>query len=398
METAPTRPRPHAHVRHDIQGLRALAVVAVILNHLIGFPVGGFVGVDVFFVISGFVITAMLLREHEKTGRVSFADFYRRRVRRIIPAAALVLVVTTAAAGLLYLPSRAAGIAVDSLWALFFSANWRFAATGTDYWSDDGFLSPVQHYWSLGVEEQYYAAWPVLLVAVFAFAAARRWTARRKQVALAAALAVLVVASFGWAMWETGARPTWAYFSTFSRAWELGIGALIAIAAPLLGRIPGALRPILGWAGLGGIAASLVVVSEGVAFPAPWAALPVLATALVVAAGTGGRQRYLWPLTNPVARYLGDISYSLYLWHFPVIILLAAVLPRDGVYYALVPIVVLILAAGSYAFVEDPLRRSRWLDPRPGTGTGPRIARVAAAGALVLAVVAALAVPAVLLV
>ena len=152
----PAKHTPKPRFRPDIQGLRAVAVLAVVANHLFGFPAGGFIGVDVFFVISGFLITGQLFREHHKQGRISFADFYRRRVRRIFPISTVVIIVTVAASFVIYLTARAQTVAVDGIWALFFAGNWHFAFLGTDYWANTGSISPLQHYWSLAVEEQFY--------------------------------------------------------------------------------------------------------------------------------------------------------------------------------------------------------------------------------------------------
>jgi peptidoglycan/LPS O-acetylase OafA/YrhL len=364
-DRAPAAREGHA-VRRDVQGLRALAVISVIVDHLFDWPPGGFVGVDVFFVISGFVITAMLLREQVQYGRISFVDFYRRRVRRIVPVATLVLGVTAIAANLVYLPTWARSIEVDAAWAALFGANWHLATVGTDYWADDGLVSPLQHYWSLSVEEQFYFVWPALIAAAFLFAGLMRLQGRKPTVVVGGVMTVLIAASFVWAMWETSANPTGAYFSTFSRAWELGLGALIAICAPLLARIPSTWRPIVAWVGLAGIVASIFVVDEAREFPAPWALLPVLATGLVIAAGTGGSQRALSPLTNPVSQWLGNLSFSLYLWHFPAIILLATVIPEGVSYYAVVVATVFGLSALSYYLLENPIRRSSWLEPSDG--------------------------------
>lgn len=351
--------------RRDIQGLRALAVLAVIADHMFGYPAGGFVGVDIFFVISGFIITGLLLREHEKTGRISFGDFYRRRVRRIMPVALVVLAATLAVSSYLFVGERARSVLWDGLWASVFGANWRYAATGTDYMQADGPVSPLQHYWSLSVEEQFYLVWPVLLVLVLGFAAKRfRWSYKTAKRSLSGMLAVIILGSLSFAYWETATAPTVAYFSTFSRTWELGVGAFIAVITPLLAKLPDLARPMIQWVGLIGIGVSLFVVTPQTPFPAPGALLPVLATALVIGGGVGG-QRFMTPLTNRVSGYIGDISYSLYLWHFPTIILVEAALPDLGIVeYLCVTTTILLLSVASYHFIEDPLRHSQWLEPR----------------------------------
>lgn len=353
--------------RRDIQGLRALAVVAVILDHLAHWPNGGFVGVDVFFVISGFLITGLLLREHDKTGTISFVGFYRNRIRRIIPASVLVLAVTVTASFFLLNFGRAQQTLWDGVWALLFSANWHFASIGTDYFQASGPVSPLQHYWSLAVEEQFYFVWPWLMLLIFVLGGrAAKWDTHVAHRAVGFAMALIVVASFAWSMAETVNSPTGAYFSTFSRTWELGIGALIAVFAGAMRHIPNVLRPVLGWIGLAGIIYSMFVISSAVAFPAPWAALPVLATALVIAAGTGGAQRFVWPLTNPVSRYIGDVSYSLYLWHFPVVILLGSLMQGGSIaYIALALLLTGTLSVAAYHGVENRIRKSLWLDHSP---------------------------------
>jgi len=342
--------------RLDVQGLRAIAVLAVVANHMTGYPAGGFVGVDIFFVISGFVITLGLLREHETTGRLSFRDFYMRRIARILPAGILAILVTVTLGYFAFFTERANGILQDGLWAMLFSANWRFALTGTDYWAEDAPISPLQHYWSLGVEEQYYFVWPLVLVLVLGFAVKAGASVAARRVTLAAVLAVIVGASFVWALTETRDNAAWAYFSTPSRVWELGVGALLAVLNPLFKRLGYVSASILGWVGVAGITASLAIIAKSFTFPAPWAALPVISTALVIVAGAGGEIARFRFLTNKVSAYIGNASYSLYLWHFPVIILLGSVWPSDDVLVVWPVMLVLtaFLAWVSYEYVEKP--------------------------------------------
>ncbi|MDR6414910.1 acyltransferase family protein [Pseudarthrobacter sulfonivorans] len=348
--------------RPDIQGLRALAVLAVVFDHLAKWPSGGFVGVDIFFVISGFLITGLLIREWEKSGVISFTGFYKRRIKRILPASILVLLATIAATFMLFTTSRALGVLWDGVWGTLFVANWRFAAVGTDYFQLDGPVSPLQHFWSLAVEEQFYFVWPwVMLLALVLVSKAKN---PRVSPRVATAILILVVsaASLAWAISETSTSPTLAYFSTLSRTWELGIGALTALAAPFIARIPAWLTPLLSWSGLVGIIASLFVVDATSGFPAPGALLPVLSTGLVIAAGCGGHPHYLAPLTNRVSQYLGDISFSLYLWHFPIIVLGGALIKEPTLTtHAMTLAAVILMSVFAYHLVENPIRRSHWL-------------------------------------
>lgn len=364
MTGAPTR----RVQRRDIQGLRMIAVLIVIANHATGWPVGGFVGVDVFFVISGFLITGLLVREHRRTGRISFVDFYRRRIKRLMPAALLVLAVTVVAGAFLLPQGRAVSAAIDAIFAALFTVNWRLAAVGTDYFEAGQSPSPLQHYWSLSVEEQFYVVWPIIMVLVL-WAASRIARGRGRDGFLLLTATALTAASLAWALHETTAAPDIAYFSTLSRAWELGIGAILAIVVETTRvRIPGGLAPWAGLAGTLGILASCFLVQPQPGFPAPTGLLPVVSTALVIWAGVeGGRayERVNALLTNRVAQFLGDISYSLYLWHFPVIVLGAALLPQGSPQLVLVAVAVtLLLSWASFRFVEDPARRSAWLTPQ----------------------------------
>ncbi|WP_066515452.1 acyltransferase family protein [Curtobacterium ammoniigenes] len=365
--------------RGDVQGLRAVAVAGVVANHTVHAPVGGFVGVDVFFVISGFLITGLLVREHGRTGRISFVEFYRRRIRRIVPAAFAALTVTVAATFLLYGRGRGTTVVQDALAAAGFVANWRFAAVGTDYFQADGPTSPLQHFWSLSVEEQFYLVWPLLLVVVLAVH--RRAGMRRRGRVGAAVLPLLTVvglggASLAWAFIETSTSPTVAYFSTPARAWELGIGAVLALAAPRLSGIPHAVRVASAWTGLLIIVGSMIVIDGAQRFPAPLALLPTLGAALVILAGcTDDRWRF-GVLDNRLMRWGGDISYSLYLWHFPVVILggpLVVFLLGDRTSSAvLAPVILVVTALGlavlSWRCIERPVLRSAWLQPSSSAG------------------------------
>ncbi|GAA2966131.1 hypothetical protein GCM10010459_23210 [Microbacterium schleiferi] len=204
----PSRTAP----RRDIQGLRALAVLAVLGAHAVGWPAGGFVGVDIFFVISGFLITGMLLSEIRRYGSVSVGGFYARRARRILPAALVTLGAVVGAAFALFNTVRADQTLWDAISAALFVSNWRFAAQGTDYFHAADAVSPLQNFWSLSVEEQFYLAWPGLLVILVLLVpvAARRGAAARVVVGIAAG--AIVAASFAWALTQTEARPTLAYF------------------------------------------------------------------------------------------------------------------------------------------------------------------------------------------
>ena len=330
--------------RPDVEGLRAVAVGAVVLFHA-GVPgiAGGYVGVDVFFVISGFLITSLMLREVAATGRLSLARFYGRRARRILPASALVLIVTTLA-GYHWLGFLRGGeVAADATWAALFAANLRFAGQGVDYLASQAAPSPMQHFWSLAVEEQFYFVWPAALVVLL-------WCGRRR--ALHICLGVAVGASFALSAAQSGG--TWSYFSPLTRAWELGAGCLLALAAGRLGRIPDRLATPMAGVGLALIAVAAFTFDDTTMFPGYAAALPVLGAVLVLAGrgdGVLGRAPLQW---------LGRLSYSLYLWHWPVLVIAAQAYggtpPPPA--RALLVLLSVALAAVTYVCLEDPIRRS----------------------------------------
>lgn len=366
-EVVRRRRRPRAtdtSQRLDIQGLRMVSMLAVFAYHLWGWPRGGVAAIDVFFVISGFLITGNLMRGAEKTGTVSFRRFYWNRIRRIVPAATVVLVLTYLASTLVFRGFRSHEIGVDALWAFIFWSNWHFLSIGTDYFhSMAATVSPIQHYWTLSVEEQFYFVWPAVIFALSVVIVRKSWSHSRRMALAGGVMGVIVLASLLWAMRETAESPPTAYFDTFARVWELGVGAILATAVGLLAQIPRVLKPILSWSGLLVIGVSFALISDTqTAFPAPWTILPVFGAALVIAAGVGREPDYQPFLRNRASTYIGNISYSLYLVHWPVIVLLGAIMDVSGAYYAAVVALTFGLSIASYHLIEDPLRRNSFTE------------------------------------
>jgi peptidoglycan/LPS O-acetylase OafA/YrhL len=380
--------------RPDIEGLRAVAVLAVVLFHA-GVPGvrGGFVGVDVFFVVSGFLITGLLWREVGATGGIRLARFYAARARRLLPAAITALVVTAAVATAVLPPLQVRTVLHDAVASALYVGNYRLALQGTDYLAANSPPSPFQHYWSLGAEEQFYLLWPalLLLVAWLARAGCRRPAGRAAAPALA--LAVVAAASFAVSLAWTRSSPPWAYFSLPSRSWELAVGGLVALGVPAWRRLPRPLAGLAGWAGLALVAASCLLLTAATPFPGTAALLPVLGTALLVAAGcTAPRWGAGAVLAWPLPRRLGRLSYSWYLWHWPVLVLAPAVVGHPLGLLARLAAAAgsAVLAAATVGMIENPLRFSGALRRSPGRslllGGGLTAAAVCAAlVALVLA-------------
>ena len=256
--------------RPDVQGLRAVAVLVVVLfhAHLPGFG-GGYVGVDVFFVISGFVITGVLLREDLSGNSVSILSFYARRARRIIPAATLVIIVAVVAAYVVLGPLSGNATADDARWASIFLINVHFASSGTNYLASLSPPSVLQNYWSLAVEEQFYLVYPAIFLVV-----ARCSTDRWRRSWLGIVLAVGAVASLIDSIIQTPAHPAAAYFSTFPRVWELALGGLVAVCTAELRRLPAAVAAGSSWLGLGAVLAATTLFSTSTAYPGWAVAVP----------------------------------------------------------------------------------------------------------------------------
>ncbi len=348
--------------RPDLEGLRAVAVVLVLLYHarVPGFG-GGYVGVDVFFVLSGFLITGLLLRELGRSGTISLPNFYARRARRLLPAALLVLFVTIVASVIMLPPLRVPDIGGDTAAASLYVSNMRFAFQATDYLQAELAPSPVLHFWSLGVEEQFYVFWPAIVMLV-----GRGASGFGRRVGLTAV--VISVVSLVLAIWLTTANGPWAFFSLPTRAWELGIGAVLAVSGSRLVAVPVRVAAVLGWAGLGMVALSGVILSVDTPFPGTAALLPTVGSALVIVAGfRPGRWTAARPLGTPVPRFLGRISYSLYLWHWPLLVLPEAALGHSLRWWergALVGLAI-VLAAMTQRWVENPLRHGRLIGTIP---------------------------------
>jgi peptidoglycan/LPS O-acetylase OafA/YrhL len=350
--------------RPDIEGLRAVAVLAVLGYHA-GLPImpGGYVGVDVFFVISGFLITGLLLGEIEKRGRFSIKEFYARRARRILPAAGVVLAVTSAAGAVWLSPLRRQDVAYDVIAAALNVSNWRFIAEQTDYLAQGRAQSPLLHYWSLSVEEQFYLVWAPLVLLLVLLAS---WVRRSPIPMIASAVTAMTVASFITCLHWTSTNVPLAYLGSPSRAWQFGVGALGALVAPLIGRAlrrdrEGAIGSVLlGFAGAAAVLCAVARYDTGTPYPGVAAVLPTLGTVAVMLAGTGAGPRPLgigWLLATPPVRAIGRVSYSWYLWHWPVLVIWEARFGRTEWPTKLA----LVGAAGVLAWltmrlVENPVR------------------------------------------
>ena len=334
----------------EIQGLRALAATLVLIFHA-KFVSGGFIGVDIFYVISGFLITGLLLKELEAKGKISLKAFYLRRSKRLLPASFLVLFVTALFAWLVLPPISRGSIGRDLIATTFYISNYLFAWWQNDYQNLNATPSPFIHYWSLAVEEQFYVFWPLFIIGLAKLKSARKF--------FIGFLAVTIV-TFALGVWLTIVAPIWAFYSLPTRAWELSIGALIALLPAL--RRQNSLLAILGITALIGSALSF---NDSTPFPGVYALLPVLGTAALLSSIGAWPKPLKWLATNRVSVWLGKISYPLYLWHWPVLVLPIALFARElKLWERIVALLItVVLAEFTTRFVEEPLRLKK-LAPR----------------------------------
>lgn len=345
--------------RQDIEGLRALAVLLVVACH-VGIPgfQGGYVGVDVFFVISGYLITRLLVIEHFRTGRINLVDFYARRIRRLLPALMVMLLAVLVLIRLLYSPLEQPGKLQSVFAAAVYFSNLHFAAGATDYWGASAKLDPLLHTWSLGVEEQFYLAWPLLLIALLALS--------RKALPLVVwgSAVLLMVLSLGLATLWTQTRQPDAFFYPFTRAWEFGAGALLVplewyVARQMphapLGRL---VKGLLLAGGMVAILGAVVTYDGQTPFPGLAAMLPVTGAVLIIAVGSLSSGTAPFFLTLPVMQWLGRMSYGWYLWHWPFLVVGRLVIREPAIWLlAVIAMAALVPAALSYHLVEKPVRQ-----------------------------------------
>lgn len=365
---APPGDRPF---RPDVEGLRALAVALAVLYHSdLAHMRGGYVGIEVFFVVSGFVITGMLLRERSMTGRIALADFYGRRARRILPASTFVLVATVVMSYAWLGFLRGDAIVSDAKAAILYVANFHFISNGTNYINSQQPPSPLQNYWSLSVEEQFYLLFPTLVILVGFIGKRINFRLR-----LGVFLTLGIAASLAWSIIETHSNGTAAYFSPLTRAWELALGCLLAVCSGYLARIPRRIAAPATWLGVAGIIAGGLIYNNQTQYPGLPSLLPVACTAVVIAGGTAapgvGAERLLgW---KPMRR-LGQLSYPLYLWSWPLQMLFSQHYAKNLSAVTRIGIIILalVLADITYSLLENPIRharilaRNRWLS----IGTG----------------------------
>ncbi|WP_049621760.1 acyltransferase family protein [Frateuria defendens] len=353
--------------RRDIEGLRAVAILLVVAAHA-GVPwlAGGFVGVDVFFVLSGFLITSLLAGEVAQTGRLDFAGFYVRRLRRLLPGLLVMLLVAGVLAAFLLAPAEQRSQATAAATAALWVSNIHFALARLDYFAAGADTNLFLHTWSLGVEEQFYLLWPALVWWLL-----RRGEFERARTRLVAGMLAVMAASLFAGVWLTYSAPQLAFYMMPSRAWQFAAGALVSLqwqlrkcsdaedAASRAGSA--AAWPVLGWVGLGAIVAAGVLFNAAMPYPGMAALVPSLGAALLIAAGTvdpaaGVSKALSW---RPL-QAIGRISYAWYLWHWPVLLLGRALVGTDAPAYRLLWVgLSLLLAAASYRWIESPIRRQR---------------------------------------
>ncbi|MGW7419903.1 acyltransferase family protein [Streptomyces sp. NPDC054813] len=372
--------------RPDIQGLRAVAIMMVVAMHCGIVDIHG--GVDVSFVLSGFLIGGQLLAEIDKSGKVSLTKFWARRFRRLAPGMSVVILATAALAWLYASPLRFRQTMEDGLAASLSVMNWRLVETGTDYFANDGTQSPYQHFWSLGIEEQFYLAAPLTLFVTV-------WLSRkvfRNRVLVGVFLMAVMAGSLYLSVTQTKSNQPLAYFGTQTRIWELTSGIMLALGAPLLSRMNRGVAAVISWLGLATAIGTALLISAETPLPGYAVAGPVLGAAMIIAGGCAApRFGAEWFLHNPVLNSVANVSYGWYLWHWPILILWPDITGHDLSYSDRfrVASLSLILAYAMYHVIEFRFRNNAQLVARPWKGIfagGTAVAGTAGAAAIAMTV------------
>lgn len=341
--------------RPDIDGLRALAVLLVVIFHAdLGAVKGGYIGVDVFFVISGFLITSLLLADL-RNGTFELLSFWERRIRRILPALLVVTLFTLLAGWFIYLPKDYEILGQQAASQSVFSSNFLFYSL-TGYFATGGSTKPLLHTWSLAVEEQYYLFFPFLIALLFKFVRAK----------IVYILIALMVASFAASVWAVARYPDAAFYLLPFRAWELLIGSLLAFVPVKEAARRGWLNEVLAFAGVIAIVAPGFLYTDETHFPGIAALAPCLGAAAIIFTGGRGTTWVARALSKKPVVFTGLISYSLYLWHWPLLMFAEYIplfQPRSGHRIALV-LLSFVLAYLTWKYVEQPFRRKRFADDR----------------------------------
>ena len=342
--------------RKDIEGLRALAVGLVVLSHA-GVPwlPGGYIGVDVFFVVSGFLITKLLIDEAGERNSIDLLNFWARRARRILPMSILVALLTVVAGLFMLEPGKVRELSAVGLGALGFCANIVLFFRTSEYLSGVTAPSSLRHFWSLAVEEQFYLLWPLIVFATVKFGQThwKKWLIGVGVVTGAASLAASILITKG--------NPGAGYYLPHARFWEISAGALLALAGSHVDKIPSMLRAVVGWIGLVAVIGTAVWFTEKTIFPGYAALLPVAATVFILVAGSAKFGPISLLSLEPL-QSLGARSYSLYLWHWPLLVLIEARFGAPPAWgKALIVVAAIVLSAISYREIENPVRHNRWL-------------------------------------
>ena len=330
----------------EIQGLRALAAILVLIYHA-KFVAGGFIGVDLFYVISGFLITGLIVKELEVTGKLDLKNFYQRRIKRLLPTSAFVLIITAATSLILLPPIYRDNLGTDIIAVALYISNYTFAWWQNDYQNLDALPSPFLHYWSLAVEEQFYLIWPILII----------FLAKRGVNWIRNGVIAIFISSLLLSIIQTQISPIWAFYSLSTRAWQLAAGALIIFISNTRIKHQG-----FTWLGVIAIGLAALIFNENTAYPGYLALLPVVGSVLLIASIGSWPKVLTKSFNNPAAQWLGEISYPLYLWHWPILVLPSVWLGQSLTVFQriLCLVVTVVFAHLTSKYIEQPLRYKKF--------------------------------------